>query len=75
MNKPTYGVVLFHSTQAVIKAEKILKETKIQIKLIPVPRHISSDCGVCLRFDFDEASTVKCTLKSNNMHTTGMHQL
>jgi hypothetical protein len=25
----------------------------ISHKLIPVPRHISSDCGICIRFTVD----------------------
>lgn len=75
MQKLTYGVVLFHSTQAAIKAEKILKESEIKIKLIPVPRHLSSDCGICLRFDFNNASAVEFILKSKNVQTVGIHQL
>jgi hypothetical protein len=51
MNKAeTYQVVLFTSVSHALRAEKILKEAGIPFKLIPVPRHISSDCGVCLRF-------------------------
>jgi hypothetical protein len=51
MNKAeTYEVVLFTSVSHALRAEKILKEAGIPFKLIPVPRHISSDCGVCLRF-------------------------
>ena len=45
-----YCVALFDSVSHVIKAEKILKEAGIPHKVIPVPRSISSDCGVCLRF-------------------------
>jgi Putative Se/S carrier protein-like len=45
-----YDVILFASVSYALRAEKILKETGIPFKLIPVPRHIGSDCGVCLRF-------------------------
>ena len=45
-----YDVILFASVSHALRAEKILKETGIPFKLIPVPRHISSDCGVSLRF-------------------------
>jgi len=31
-------------------AEKLLKKEQMPYKVIPVPRHISSDCGVCIRF-------------------------
>ncbi|HYA14926.1 MAG TPA: DUF3343 domain-containing protein [Syntrophales bacterium] len=46
----TYDVILFASVSYALRAEKILKDVGISFKLIPVPRHISSDCGVCLRF-------------------------
>jgi hypothetical protein len=49
----TYEVLMFTSVSHALRAEKILKEAGIPFKLIPVPRHISSDCGVCLRFSPD----------------------
>ncbi|MBP7584454.1 MAG: DUF3343 domain-containing protein [Spirochaetes bacterium] len=45
-----YMVVLFRAVSHAMKAERVLKERGIPIKLIPVPKHISSDCGVCIRF-------------------------
>ncbi len=33
-----------------MKAEKILKAEKLEILLIPVPRQLSSDCGLAIRF-------------------------
>lgn len=45
-----YHVIVFKSVHHALRAEKLLKEEGIPNKLIPVPRHISSDCGVCLRF-------------------------
>jgi hypothetical protein len=75
MNKPTYGVVLFHSTQVAIKAEKILKVAGIKIKLIPVPRHLSSDCGICLRFEFGDAQMVEATLASKGVQMEGVYPL
>ncbi|UCD71314.1 MAG: DUF3343 domain-containing protein [Syntrophobacterales bacterium] len=48
--KASYRVVLFYSTSGTLVAEKILKRERIEYKLIPVPRHLSSDCGICLRF-------------------------
>ncbi|MBM3237088.1 DUF3343 domain-containing protein [Candidatus Poribacteria bacterium] len=75
MQKPTYGVVLFHSTQTAIKAEKILKGAGIQIKLIPVPRQLSSDCGICLRFEFDDAQMIESTLVSKGVQIAGVYPL
>ena len=46
----SYMVLLFDSTSAALLAEKLIKKAGISYKIIPVPRHISSDCGVCIRF-------------------------
>jgi len=42
----------------VIKAEKILKAGGVAYKLIPIPREISSDCGVCLRVEAERKDAV-----------------
>lgn len=46
-----YYVMLFKAVSYALKAEKILKAERVPHKLIPVPKQISSDCGVCLRFE------------------------
>lgn len=56
----TYHVAIFESVNQSMWAIKILKAGGIPHKLIPVPRHISSDCGVCIRI---ESSDVDRTMK------------
>lgn len=53
------GVILFASTHFAIRAEKLAKEKGFAVKLIPVPRHLSSDCGVCLRFSWDQKKEIE----------------
>ena len=43
-------VILFKSVNLTMWAGSILKKAEIPHKVIPVPRKISSDCGVCIRF-------------------------
>lgn len=50
INDVEYYVVLFNSVSYALKSEKILKRESIPFKLVPVPKSISSDCGVCIRF-------------------------
>ena len=45
-----YSFLLFKSVSHALSAEIILKRHEIPFKLIPVPKQISSDCGVCIRF-------------------------
>jgi len=49
MSDGPYQVLLFESVSAALLAEKILKKRGVPHKLIPIPRHLSSDCGVCIR--------------------------
>ncbi|PLY11636.1 MAG: hypothetical protein C0624_01725 [Desulfuromonas sp.] len=43
-------VAIFHSVHKVMKAEKLLKLARVEMMLIPVPRELSSDCGLAIRF-------------------------
>jgi len=45
-------LVLFLNTHAVMRAEKICALYQIPYQVIPVPTHISSECGMCLEIDF-----------------------
>lgn len=58
MEAPRYAVFLFPSVGHALKAEKILKAAGMAHKLIPVPRQISTDCGVCLRVEADMQDAV-----------------
>ncbi|MGC2062124.1 MAG: DUF3343 domain-containing protein [Thermodesulfovibrionales bacterium] len=57
-----YLAALFQSVSHVISAERILKEAQVPHKIIPVPRKISSDCGVCIRFLPEHSELLKITL-------------
>ncbi len=70
-----YAVILVYSTAHALKAEKALQRAGISCKLIPVPRHISSDCGVCIRIrraDQEEALEV---LESAGVGIEGVHKV
>ncbi|HPW68637.1 MAG: DUF3343 domain-containing protein [Desulfomonilia bacterium] len=55
-------VILFDSVSSTLLAEKFLKKANILHEVIPVPRHISSDCGVCIRFSPEMRGRVEQTL-------------
>ena len=44
-----YAYILVDSTSHALKLEKVLGQSQLTCKLVPVPRQLSSDCGVCLR--------------------------
>lgn len=59
-----YCVILFRAVSYALKAEKILKAEKLPHKLIPVPKQISSDCGICLRFEPSFQDAIKAALET-----------
>jgi hypothetical protein len=71
----SYGVALFHSTQGALRAEKLLRAAGLTVKLIPVPRQLSSDCGVCVRFLWRDQAKVEAELERAGLEIAGVHQL
>lgn len=57
-DRPT-RVALFYSAHYAIMAEKVAIEKGLMVKLIPIPRHLSSDCGVCLRHLAEESDGLR----------------
>lgn len=57
-----YGVVLVPSVSHALRAEKVLVEAGLTIKLIPTPRQLSSDCGTALRFPWEQRDAVQRAL-------------
>jgi len=54
MNDAThYRLILFQSVHHAIRAEKLLNDGECPCKMVPIPRTISSDCGVCVRIPSD----------------------
>jgi hypothetical protein len=61
--QPVYFVLLLQSVSHVMKAEKILMAENIPVKIIPVPKAISSDCGVCIRLEENSVHKIKTVLE------------
>ena len=64
------SVFLFESVHRVMKAEKILKEKGIEVDLIPVPREISSDCGVAVELTKESEEKALLILRENKISMT-----
>ncbi|MCT4594260.1 MAG: DUF3343 domain-containing protein [Anaeromicrobium sp.] len=45
-------VVLFFTHSGAIKFERFSRKNNINCELMPVPRKLSSNCGVCAKFNF-----------------------
>lgn len=67
-----HGVVLFRSVQAALAAEKILAGANLAHQLIAVPRHISSNCGFCLRIRWADRERVARLLPKDALGVEGI---
>ena len=46
---PPEVILIFRGTHQVLSAEKVLKKGGVPMRLIPVPRRLTSDCGLAIR--------------------------
>ncbi len=51
MGAPLTGeiILIFRGTHQVLSAEKHLKKAGVAMRLVPVPRSLTSDCGLAIR--------------------------
>lgn len=55
-------VAIFNSVHRVMKAEKLLKERRLPILLIPAPRILHADCGLAIRYSASDREAVETLL-------------
>ena len=68
-----YGVVLFFTTSGAIRGEKVARKAGLEVKLIPTPRQLSSDCGLALRFAWGDADDIRRCLEEARVENDGLH--
>jgi hypothetical protein len=60
--------LIFSTTRQAIRSEKILLEQNIRIKIIPVPKNISAECGIAIELNGPESDEyITELLKTNNI--------
>jgi hypothetical protein len=75
MTSTRYTVILVYSTSYALRAEKVLLKAGISCKLIPVPRHLSSDCGVCVRIKQADQEAALQALEATRLEIEGVHEV
>ncbi len=75
MTQSQYAVILVYSTSHAMRIERMLIQENIECKLIPVPRHLSSDCGVCVRFQAADKEKIGQCLYAVNMEIQGILEI
>ena len=67
-------LIVFNSIHRVMLAELHL-QSSYDILLMPVPRAISADCGMVLRFERDDFDEIIKTLKTQDLMPFSVYQL
>lgn len=75
MTEPEYAVLLVQSTSHAVRVEKLLRGEGIPCKMIPVPRHISSDCGVCVRILRHDIDAARKLMEAARVELEGVHAI
>ncbi len=70
-----YSVILFHSTNHAIWTANLLKKKGFPHAMIPVPSHLSSDCGYCVRIKSENAGDIERLLRASAIEYQSVQSL
>ena len=66
-------LLTFHTTSAAMRAEKSCQAETMQAELRPVPRELSSSCGLSLEVNEVVLCNLKEVLNNNNIDVEGLY--
>jgi hypothetical protein len=70
-----YGVVLVRTTSAAMRSERVLLQAGVSVKIIPTPRQFSSNCGIAVRFAWEQAELVQTLLSAARVDISGIQPI
>lgn len=68
-------ILIFRGTHQVLSAEKRLKRGGVAMRLIPVPRRLTSDCGLAIRISPIERERARDILRKAHLLPVSVHTL
>lgn len=68
-------VMIFRGTHQVLSAEKALKGGGVPVRLIPVPRRLTSDCGLAVRLQERSLPQAREALAAVPLVPASVHRL
>ncbi len=66
MRTEVFGLLALESTNVVMKLEKEFLEMGLDIRIIPVPKEVTANCGLSLKFDLDDREKIKIHIDKEN---------
>ena len=66
-------ILIFRGTHQVMSAEKRLKGGGVAVRLIPVPRRLTSDCGLAIRIPLSDRGRALEVLSASRLLPFSVH--
>ena len=57
-------ILLVHTSGHAFSIENALQKRNISCRLTPIPRKVSSDCGICVRFFENDLESVRAFVET-----------
>jgi len=67
------GLISFFGSYHAMRAEVVLKREGFIVRLIPGPKELSPNCGVALRFQYDERDRAVAVLGRNKVRFEALY--
>jgi len=64
-------ILLFESVHRVIQAEALLKRAAIPCALLPTPKELSAECGMCIEVDAVDIAAARAALGALEVTVVG----
>lgn len=68
------GLLTFFASHHAIRAEKVLHGQGLATHLVPGPKELSPNCGVALRFAYDQKDQVLAALGDSHVQVDEVHR-
>lgn len=68
-------IVVFNSTHQVLLGEKFLKQKRVRVEVIPLPKRFRADCGLALKINGVLKSLVEETFSAREVKYQGIYPL
>ena len=68
-------VVTFHTTAGAMAMEKLCRKEGIEGRIIPVPRCITSDCGMAWCAPLEARGDIERTVEGRDIDLAGYHEV
>ncbi|ABA88971.1 protein of unknown function DUF3343 [Syntrophotalea carbinolica DSM 2380] len=67
-------LALFETGHEVLKAEKVLKQADIQLRLLPAPAGLATGCTLAIRFEAVQRQAVEKALEAEELRPKAIYR-